>query len=161
MKKSIPYKISLILFFTLGVINLNAQNVINIINLNGVEKTITLNTLSKITFSGTNMIFNYQNGTNESMAFSTINKMLFATPTVLNDIKIEDKMILYPNPASDKLYLKNVNDENLNISIFSISGLQLLKITALKSSEPIDISSLPKGFFVLKINDQAIKFTKK
>ena len=87
--------------------------------------------------------------------------MLFATPTVLNDVKIEDKMILYPNPASDKLYLKNVNDENLNISIFSISGIQLLKITALKSSEPIDISSLPKGFFVLKINDQAIKFTKK
>jgi len=161
MKKSIPYKISLILLFALGVINLNAQNVINIINPNGVEKIITLNTLSKITFSGTNMILNYQNGTNESMAFSTINKMLFATPTILNDIKIEDKMMLYPNPASDKLYLKNVNDENLNISIFSISGLQLLKITALKSSEPIDISSLPKGFFVLKINDQAIKFTKK
>jgi pectin methylesterase-like acyl-CoA thioesterase len=67
---------------------------------------------------------------------------------------------IYPNPATSILTLSNFS-KNAIISIYDINGNLLLNETA---KEKIDVSSLPKGLYSLKIADsktiKMIKFVK-
>jgi uncharacterized protein (TIGR02145 family) len=60
-----------------------------------------------------------------------------------------DKVIFYPNPATERLYLKNSNYANTIIMIFDLLGKQVLGKQI--DSDPIDISNLRKGIYVVKL----------
>jgi uncharacterized protein (TIGR02145 family) len=62
---------------------------------------------------------------------------------------ISKEVILYPNPVTEKLYLKNSNYANSTIMIFDLQGKQVLCKQI--DSNPIDISSLEKGIYVVKL----------
>jgi len=75
-------------------------------------------------------------------------------------------MELFPNPASEKIVLKNVGKQNLSAQIYNLSGQQLLTKTGSETID-FDISSLAKGLYfihVLAQNDpqknQVLKFIK-
>ena len=70
-------------------------------------------------------------------------------------------MTLYPNPVSNILHLKNLNSENLTVRIFSIDGKAVLTRTLSTYHTDIDVTILPKGLYILKANDQTVRFTKK
>jgi len=57
----------------------------------------------------------------------------------------------YPNPATDKLYIKNSKSSNAQIIIFNLQGKQVLNRKI--GSNPIDISNLSKGVYLVKIID--------
>jgi hypothetical protein len=61
---------------------------------------------------------------------------------------------IYPNPTSEKLYIEfsdfNPN-EKLEASFFDFSGKKIYSLT-LNQSDYIDVSSLKKGLYLLKIN---------
>ncbi len=61
--------------------------------------------------------------------------------------------IIYPNPASDRLYFKNTSYE-AQIQIYDLQGRMVLNQALTEGS--IDISELPKGIFVVKIIDNEI-----
>ena len=75
-------------------------------------------------------------------------------------------MVLFPNPASEKIVLKNAGKQNLNATIYNVSGQQLLTKTG---SETInfDISSLANGLYFIYFSaqnnaqkNQVLKFIK-
>jgi uncharacterized protein (TIGR02145 family) len=68
--------------------------------------------------------------------------------SITNSI-ISEEVILYPNPATDKLYLKNRNYANTIVMIFDLQGKQVLSKEM--DSNPIDISCLEKGIYVVKL----------
>jgi uncharacterized protein (TIGR02145 family) len=68
--------------------------------------------------------------------------------SIINSI-IPDKLIIYPNPATEKLYLKNINYANTTLMIFDLQGKQVL-IKQI-DSDPIDISNIRKGIYVVKL----------
>jgi uncharacterized protein (TIGR02145 family) len=59
-----------------------------------------------------------------------------------------EEVILYPNPATEKLYIKNSNYTN-GIIIFDLQGKKVLSKQI--DSNPIDISNLSKGIYVVKL----------
>jgi hypothetical protein len=64
---------------------------------------------------------------------------------------------LYPNPASDVLYLNQENNINsqLNLSFYDLSGKLLL--SSITSGDPVNISSLANGLYIVRIdNGQAV-----
>jgi uncharacterized protein (TIGR02145 family) len=69
-------------------------------------------------------------------------------PSSNNSIN-RDEMIIYPNPAKEKLYLKNINQTNALIMIYDLQG----KLVLCKQIDTyfIDISNLRKGIYVLKM----------
>ena len=69
----------------------------------------------------------------------------------------EQSVILYPNPANSVLYLKGV--ENVNITIFDINGRNVLNQKNV--TEQIDISTLPKGVYTVKIENGNKNITRK
>lgn len=67
---------------------------------------------------------------------------------------------LFPNPATDNLFIKGLAEES-QISVFSILGQNVLTIDSKQlKNEALNISSLEKGIYMLKITTQNINQTK-
>ncbi|KQR92463.1 hypothetical protein ASG01_11115 [Chryseobacterium sp. Leaf180] len=80
----------------------------------------------------------------------------------LNDIKKNTAFGIYPNPSSDFIYLKNVDDFK-NYSIIDLSGKMIQKQNS--KSQIIDIRMLPSGNYILQLETKdklhQFKFIKK
>ncbi len=80
----------------------------------------------------------------------------------------EDIISVYPNPASDKLYVDLKSGEQANsiayISITDLSGRTLLNQSVKGNVTTIDISFLPSGIYMLRCQDkdkvEVIKFSR-
>jgi poly(3-hydroxybutyrate) depolymerase len=72
------------------------------------------------------------------------------TTSVSSFVK-NSKLEVYPNPASDKLYLK-CEEENLSVQISDLNGKVVLKIQSYNNSA-IDISRLKEGIYFIKVNN--------
>lgn len=64
---------------------------------------------------------------------------------------------IYPNPANDKLYIKLKDNGSYKVQIINNQGIVLLDQRLNNQLETIDISSFPKGMYLIKIfHDQNI-----
>jgi phage shock protein E len=69
-----------------------------------------------------------------------------------------EEISVYPNPASGKLYFKNIHSAiSEEISIINITGKVALKETNVWDNNGIDVSALPNGIYIVRIKtDQQI-----
>lgn len=101
--------------------------------------------------------------TNSSNTFQIDEMQVFANSNTLatSDAKNKPVFTVYPNPASDVLYLKGVS--KASVKVFSLTGQQLLSTVV--NNGKIDISTLPKGVYNLSLeingNSSTVKFIKK
>lgn len=65
---------------------------------------------------------------------------------------------LSPNPVHDVFMLRNLNGEE-TIQIYALDG-RLLKSVEVTSEQPIDISELPIGLYLVKTEHQTLKMIK-
>ena len=65
-------------------------------------------------------------------------------------------VLVYPNPASEKLYLENAS--NSEIKVYNTYGQVVLEH---KGTEELDISQLENGIYFLRTKDQFIRFIKR
>ena len=77
------------------------------------------------------------------------------------------KMLVYPNPASDVLNISinNTSFKNSIISIFNISGNEVLNSIMNGASTQLNIESLSNGVYFVKVKnengfDRTVKFIK-
>jgi hypothetical protein len=80
---------------------------------------------------------------------------------------INTKMAVYPNPASDVLNISisNANFKNSSISIYNVSGSELLNSTMNGASTQLNIEALSSGVYFVKVKnengfDRTVKFIK-
>ena len=78
----------------------------------------------------------------------------------LQNQNIKKSFSLYPNPASDKITLKSLNNKGINsIKIYSLVGQKIAEINTLNSTQyDLNISDLKEGVYFIKINN--IQITK-
>jgi hypothetical protein len=70
-----------------------------------------------------------------------------------------ESVSLYPNPANDKLFLEGL-EEDCEISIYNAMGMKVKTMT-LQGDAEINISGLPAGLYLLRIDNQrTLKFIK-
>ncbi|MCK5537279.1 MAG: endonuclease [Bacteroidales bacterium] len=62
---------------------------------------------------------------------------------------IQNRNAIYPNPASNEIYIKNITKAELEI--FSVTGLLMQKTVLLTNK--VDISFLSKGIYILRLNN--------
>jgi len=69
---------------------------------------------------------------------------------------------IYPNPAKNELKIMNYElREGMVIEIYNVVGQKLLSIKSLQSQETtIDVKSLAKGMYFLKIGNKVARFVK-
>lgn len=67
---------------------------------------------------------------------------------------------LYPNPVTNgKVYVISKNDSDKEIIIFDVLGKKVLQTTL--SSKELNVSNLPPGVYIIKINEDDATATRK
>jgi parallel beta-helix repeat protein len=74
----------------------------------------------------------------------------FADDNRISQSESGSQLTIYPNPARDFIRIKGLHN-NCTFEIFTITG-QLIERVNYKNSEIIDVSGLPSGIFIIKIN---------
>ncbi len=88
-------------------------------------------------------------GTNDKLIGYSVR---FISGEVLNvSIVNREEIYFYPNPAKDKLYLKNDNYLNGDVMIFDLDGK--LEMSKKIDSNNIDVSMLKKGIYIVKLSN--------
>jgi hypothetical protein len=67
------------------------------------------------------------------------------------------KLIVYPNPASNKFFVQGLNSGN--VQVYDLNGR--IAINTQYSENGIDISTLSKGVYIVKISDKNNSFSEK
>ena len=120
----------------------------------------TFENVTQFSFSGDNLVIN-QNG-NETIIARSIIRKLTLQDVATSSIETYDenaKIFIYPNPTSDKLNMSSETEQQVLVSIFSLNGQRLMQ-RQMSTSESIDVSSLSKGIYIIKINETSYKFSK-
>lgn len=83
-------------------------------------------------------------------------KILFAeAPTDIEELGFT-QVYVFPNPVVNTLTIQGV-DENTPLEVYNLTGKSVLKD---KGAE-LDVTSLSQGTYILRINNQYVKFIKK
>lgn len=153
---------SLFIFYGFGLTPLWSQNNLTLHFVSGSERTTALSSLSKITFSGSNMVMTFTNGIFESIDLLSVQKIGF---TNLNEVESIDEagdaLMVYPSPAADQITLVNIPEGSKLATIYRLDGFVTSKIQLSSASQDIDVSALPNGLYLLRVNNNTVKFAKK
>lgn len=72
------------------------------------------------------------------------------------DYSVTNKLLIYPNPTSDLLFIKNTSD-NSNIEIINDLG-QIIFKKNLSTNDVIDVSDFANGVYIIAINSHNSRF---
>lgn len=81
-------------------------------------------------------------------AMYTIN---FQAPTAVSNIT-KETLSIYPNPAKEAIRIQGSNAKSLQVDILSLNG-SILKSTHSTGNEDIQISSLAKGIYTIRVKE--------
>lgn len=74
-----------------------------------------------------------------------------ASPNSVNDDELN--FSVYPNPASDRVFVSTANLENKKLKIMAIDGVEKMNVDIIPSSG-INVSNLPIGIYILQLTDK-------
>ncbi len=85
------------------------------------------------------------------------------TTTVVNEIATNGDMLIYPNPASDKIFIKLNTTAISNVEIFSMDGRVLYKnsIQSNRNLAEINIAGFSTGVYFVRIDNASGAMVKK
>lgn len=155
------FPITLLLLAGMSTTLVKAQSMT--INLkDGNKQEINLTTLQKISFSSNNLVLNYTNTTFSSVAISDIRKITMIGGTAgVNDTQADkSKMSVFFNATDNQVTISNAPEKASNATIYRIDGVLVLKTEVSSSNNVVNASSLEKGIYLLKVNNQVFKFKK-
>ncbi|MDR1738493.1 MAG: T9SS type A sorting domain-containing protein [Candidatus Symbiothrix sp.] len=152
-------KILFALCVLLCTAGMDAQTRVLLTKYDGSEQAFMVSDNGQLTFDATHVLID-EDGANTTTAIlrSEIRKITFATLTGLETTEPSAPLLVYPNPASDFIRIAT-DDETFSVRIFSPQGVCVLSQIC-KKGDAIAVSTLPKGFYLLRVNNSIIKFVK-
>jgi hypothetical protein len=72
----------------------------------------------------------------------------------------ESNFVIYPNPASNQLFIESKTQVGQAFSIINLLGETIISAQLNRQIEALDISSLPPNIYFIRIDNESIKFVK-
>jgi uncharacterized protein (TIGR02145 family) len=69
----------------------------------------------------------------------------------IQDQKFKNNVQIYPNPASDRIYLKNINARIVELKVFNLYGECMLHQVVTNGTTGINVTTLPNGIYIIEI----------
>lgn len=131
------------------------------INLSSGKKSYKIGDVKTLTFDGANLKVNKQDSGSDTYSFGDIVNISFDASTGVDNMKIAGgKLTVSVAPGSDIIRIGGYDArERYDVAVYSLSGEKAVGIDGWKG-EGMNISSLAKGVYVLKINGTTLKFRK-
>jgi hypothetical protein len=163
MKKKVIYCLLFLMAFSMAVRS-QAQGLY--IRTNDLKvKTFDLATLQSLSFQNNNLFLKKTTGSTESFNLSTVMELYFSPLYTgsenISAIAKEEKLSVYPNPAQTTIRIMNAPQQTGLISIIGMDGHCILQTQITADYPVINVSGLAKGLYIIKVNNQAIKFIKR
>ena len=105
---------------------------------------------------------NVVKGENEQQVFDirNVSRISFGENSAIDEIEAASPLVVTPNPVRDVLMLKGGQDlYGKDLNLYSITGMRVLTVQSW-SGNPVDVSALPSGIYILKIQSETVKFMK-
>lgn len=135
-----------------------AQSKVTLTFQDASTQEIDVNSYGKIYFSGDYMYIDNGFSQPYSFAVSNIRKMTFNEVLGVPEIATETFKV-YPNPVQNLLYISGNASTPYPYALFTIDGRLLLN-GEVQNGEPVDVSGLSSGFYILKVNNTSLKINK-
>lgn len=107
----------------------------------------------------------FDNGYSECAAYYYLDDIGIAEDTIngISNIKLQNKINIYPNPANVfiTIEINNVFLNNAHLKIYDFLGTMKEEYIILKNREQIDISQYPAGVYLLNISTESTCFYQK
>jgi Secretion system C-terminal sorting domain/Pregnancy-associated plasma protein-A len=101
---------------------------------------------------------------NSFLLASACDSVAVAIPPTINPVTTKFKISIYPNPAQTTINIICDNSVETSIEIFDLLGVKMMELTTKKGTTNINISTLKKGVYIVKLNSKnektALKFIK-
>lgn len=122
------------------------------------RETIEFGNLEKITFNGTTVNILKTDGVTISASMGDIERIHFSNYSSIENTGVaKDELFNY---ISDDCIAVNCNAGEI-ITVYSIIGKQFICVRQKSDNGIISIAHLPKGIYIIRINDQTAKFVKR
>ena len=73
-------------------------------------------------------------------------------PASINQVNDIFKLKIFPNPATDYIFIDFAEEKELNLLIYNPFGVLVMQKSLKNKTNEVDISSLPKGIYLLQIS---------
>ncbi len=149
----------LVLFFALMAASESVPAQSLVISENGSDEKVELEMtgLVDLSASDSTVTVRYSDGRNESYEVESIGKLDFDGTTGVDMVTAMDGKIAYSSSAG-LLIVANAKEKHL--LIYNLGGSQVLDRTIESQLETIDLSSLAKGVYLLKLDGKTIKIVR-
>ena len=78
--------------------------------------------------------------------------------TNMNEIYSSNLFLIYPNPANENLFIQS--EINGEINLFNILGELIIREEKSTENHKLNVSSLPSGIYIIKLENSTLKFVK-
>lgn len=156
LKIKLEWLISLVLLLTFSTGM--SQSRVTLTFQDASTQEIEVNTFGKIYFSDNYMYIDNGTALPFSFAVSEIRNMVFNEVVGVPEI-VAESFKVYPNPVHNLLYISGNEFQHYPYAVYSIDGRLLLSGEA-QSGNPVDVSELPSGLYILKIQNTSLKINK-
>jgi len=121
----------------------------------GTTENLSLESLHKISFKEGKLVATSNEGTSLSTyTLTAISMLQFTNSTDVQAVEIMDGRISY-SAASGMAYVSGSAGQTL--TVYNLSGLAVLEQSIAGDSESVDLSSLQKGVYLLRLGAKTIK----
>lgn len=118
---------------------------------------IELSELKQITFNGTTVNIENNTGAIYSRSMGDIRRIYFDDLSSIADIRAQDEMVTYLSP--DEIAINS--SAGSMVTIYNLTGTQLLCKRIYAEGEAISIAHLPQGIYIIKANEETTKIIKR
>lgn len=126
------------------------------------EITFAEYTFDLSAYNGKEIYFAVQCVSDDQFGFIVDDFSVSGNKLGLSDTNLKEVTRVYPNPVKESFELElspSINKAKLNVEVFDLAGRKVASFGPL--SKQYNIAALPKGTYVLKINDGTTKIVKK
>jgi hypothetical protein len=77
------------------------------------------------------------------------------------NIKINDEFVIFPNPASDKLLVKSIQNGTFKLNMYNSLGKKVFETTSYETQCEINVNTYSNGLYILKMYQNGRTYTGK
>lgn len=122
------------------------------------NKVFSLESLKQITFDGTTVNIEQTDGTMSSTSMGDIERIYFGDFSSISDINaLSGNLVEYI--SHDEIAINS--EAGSTITIYGLTGTQLLTRRIDTQGEAISIAGLPQGIYIVKANERTTKIIKR
>lgn len=144
---------------TIAFSGLNAQTGLMIQFADRNKSAFAISNMSKITFQYTNILLKQTSGETVSYPLTAVDKIYFGLYSDVN-FPTSNKVEVYPNPTSNYLQIAELPEQRIKVDVYNLTGVLVLTALMNAVESRLDVSSLIKGVYIIKVADKSIKFNK-